>query len=244
MESAVHVRSIRDAGGEYDRVYLGDEFCERLLPTVRQLEKALKISDKKITLATPPLTDKGLAGAKKLLSALPGKTEVVVNDWGLLDDVKGLNLSPVLGRLLLKYHRDPRVELIDDKIPKGCRKVLHSSALTQERFVKFLKKNRIRRIELDAVPFEVDHGDLSGFKASLHVPYAYVTTTRQCLANYFTTGRFGIRECRKQCIECSFPWESQELAFDMVQKGNTLFIEGDSARIPQQCDRIVHHPQI
>ena len=244
MESAVHARRLREAGPEYDRIYLGDEFCERLLPSLRQLQEALELESKKMTLATSPLTDKGLAGAEKLLSALPAKAEVVVNDWGLLEGVKRHDLEPVLGRLLLKYHRDPRLALIGGNIPPACRKVLHSSALTQERFAEFLRKNGFRRIELDCVPFDVDHGGLSGFKVSLHVPYSYVASTRQCLTNYFTSGRFGIRECDKQCLTHHFNWDSADPELTMLQEGNSLFLEGDSTRIPPRCDRIVRHPQI
>lgn len=244
MEHAIHVRQIRDVDGKYSRIYLGDEFCERLLPTLGQVKAAVRLTGENLTLATAPLTDNGLVQAKKLLAVLPRETEVVVNDWGLFEDVKKHKLTPVLGRLMLKYHRDPRITAIEDKIPKGCRKVLHSSALTQKRFVKFLKKNNIRRIELDATPFTVDHGDLSGFKVSLHVPYVYVTTTRQCLTAYYLTGKFGITDCTKPCLKHTFTWKNKGLPQNLNQKGNSLFYKNPVIQPPPQCDRIVHHLQI
>lgn len=244
MEHAIQVRQIREVDDKYSRIYLGDEFCERLLPTLRQLKAAVKLFGGNLTLATAPLTDEGLVQAKKLLAVLPRETEVVVNDWGLLDDVKKHKLTPVLGRLMLKYHRDPRVEVIDDKIPAGCRKVLHSSALTQTRFVKFLKKGGIRRIELDAAPFTLDHGDLSGFKVSLHVPCVYVTSTRQCLTAYYLTGKFGITNCTKPCLKHAFTWKNKGFPQNMNQKGNILFYKNPVIQPPPQCDRIVHHLQI
>lgn len=246
-EEAIQVlgaAELKSYGGEYSRVYLGDEFCERLLPTRREVRVALgfcRKMGKEFTLVTPYLTDAGLARAEKLLDALPRGTEVVVNDWGLLEDVCARELTPVLGRIVIKYRRDPRVTAIEGNVPKGCRMVLHSSALTQERFKKFLRELGIKRIELDNTPFQVNHGNLKDFKATLHIPYVYVTTTRQCLANYFVKGVFGISECSKSCLKHSFTWSSPDFPEKLIQRGNTLFCLNASTLNGRGYDRVVKH---
>jgi hypothetical protein len=112
-ERAVFLR-----GGAHDRealrrgarLYIGDEFCERRLPSNDALERWRRIGaleDDRITLVTPPLTGRGLARAleivARLVDRIDGRFEVVVNDWGLLKSLRerpvpGLEL--VLGRLL------------------------------------------------------------------------------------------------------------------------------------------------
>ncbi|MFH1835206.1 MAG: hypothetical protein ABH851_03345 [Methanobacteriota archaeon] len=248
MENAIVVPRASEIGkieGEYGRVYLGDEFCERLLPSEREVEKIVKkAGSTHLTLVTPYLTDSGISRARKLLDLLPEKTEVVLNDWGLLAEVQKRNLSPVLGRLLLKYKRDPRLELIESKIPKACLEVLHSSALTQNRFKEFLIKQGIGRIELDNTIALIDHGDLKGFKVSVHVPYVYVSTTRQCLTHFMDSGEFGIKDCEKECLKKSYVWESKRCPFPLIQRGNTLFYENSELGEIRGVDRIVHHEKI
>lgn len=168
----------------------------------------------------------------------------MLNDWGLLAEVQKRNLSPVLGRLLLRHNRDPRVGLIRDKIPQACWDVLHYSALTQSRYKKFLKKEGFERIELDNTRTPIDHGDLKGFKVSVHVPYVYVSTTRQCLTHFMDSGEFGIRACRKECLRKSYVWESKEYNTTLIQKGNTLFYENPELGGNILVDRIVHHKKI
>jgi len=235
---------VKNYRGDYSRVYLGDEFCERLLPSRREAEAALKFCGKEakeFTLVTPYLTDSGVARAGKLLDALPLGTEVVVNDWGLIEDVCERELTPVLGRILIKYRRDPRVGAIEKNVPQGCRKVLQSSALTQGRFTNFIKSSGIERIELDNTPFQVDHGNLKDFKVSLHVPLVYVTTTRQCLTNFFVVGRFGIRPCSKACLKHSLTWANPDFPHSLIQKGNALFYENNEMPLGRTFDRIVRH---
>ena len=137
MEHAISVDRISElerCSPNYHRVYVGSEFCERLIPAEKEVKTALKFCEKNglgFTLVTPPLTYWGVARVKDILEILPEETEVVINDWGILKDVKRLKLTPVLGRLLVKYKRDPRISSIEGKIPKECREVLQSFSLTQ-----------------------------------------------------------------------------------------------------------------
>jgi hypothetical protein len=105
----------RLAGGPacdgYDRIYIGTEFCERLLPSVAMLETVLSRRAKAalpLTLVTPYLTDAGMGRVEKLLRLLsrrgPEAMEVVCNDWGtlhLLGTRYRGRFQPVLGRLLM-----------------------------------------------------------------------------------------------------------------------------------------------
>lgn len=231
MEKAVQFRglkALRGFDGKCDRIYFGVDFCERLLPTERELESAVSFTargGKDFTFVTPYLTEGGVSRVERLLGSLPGGSEVVFNDWGALDLIKSSGMTPVLGRLLVKYKRDPRVPAVSSKIPAGGRRVLSSSVLTQKRFGDFLKESGVNRVELDNPPFAVDHGSLKGFKVSAHTPYVYVTTGRQCLTRYFVSGRFGIRECKRECARNSFTWAHNGMGRPLMQRGNSIFYE-------------------
>jgi hypothetical protein len=99
----------------YSRLYYGNEFCERLIPSQCELQKALgfaKKNDMNFSLVTPYVTDFGLEKLKALFNIVKDlkiSPEVIVNDWGVLKLIKDSypSLEPVLGRLLVKQKRGP-----------------------------------------------------------------------------------------------------------------------------------------
>src|SRR5437867_3594050 len=78
----------------------------------------------------PYVTDRGLARPRPLLEAAASErgegTEVVVNDWGVLRLVRREfpGLRPVLGRLMNKMMRDPRVAPFYSGGPDDARRAL------------------------------------------------------------------------------------------------------------------------
>lgn len=91
IEQALYATKLADLKhytGSFSRVYFGNEFCQRLIPSAKELEQVLDfVSEKSLpfTLVTPYVTDEGLRILESLLLKLekrkPG-SEVVVNDWG------------------------------------------------------------------------------------------------------------------------------------------------------------------
>ncbi len=109
---------------EFQRVYYGDEFCDRLIPSEKELKEVMaEVKEKGLsfTFVTPYVTEAGLNKLIKLFSVLPEKTEVVVNDWGAFRVIKERfsGLVPVLGRLMIKLKRGPRIAGFLDSLPKG-----------------------------------------------------------------------------------------------------------------------------
>ena len=100
---------------DYSRLYYGNEFCERHIPSRKELRDALDFARKNaldFSLVTPYVTDGGLGKLKTLFNMLEDlKTphEVIVNDWGVLRLVRDSYsfLTPVVGRLLVKQKRGP-----------------------------------------------------------------------------------------------------------------------------------------
>jgi len=118
MEKAVFISDVSQlgcVGKKYSRVYFGNEFCERLIPSCEDLVKVMLFVRKKgfaFSLVTPYVTDTGLGKIKLLLRRLHKEKmpcEIIVNDWGVLHAVSRQypSFSPVLGRLLTKQKRCP-----------------------------------------------------------------------------------------------------------------------------------------
>lgn len=118
MEKAVFVSNLvnlKYVTAKYDRLYFGNEFCERLIPAIAELKRVVSFARDKglaFTFVSPYVTDSGLARLKPLLDGIEKSgmsCECVVNDWGILNliarDYPGI--SPVLGRLLVKQKRCP-----------------------------------------------------------------------------------------------------------------------------------------
>lgn len=102
-----------------DRVYLGHETCQDLLPPPERavaLARRYRAQGLGLTLVTPVLTEAGLARAVRLVECLLlecDELEVVCSDWGLLNYLCEHGLGePVIGRLLAGQQTDPRIRRI------------------------------------------------------------------------------------------------------------------------------------
>lgn len=236
---------------QHERLYFGPEFCQHLLPSSSELKEALNFARKKrlsFTLVTPFVTDEGLKKLIPLWEVLKGwgKTEVVVNDWGVLSFLRENypEFPLVLGRLLSKQKRGPRLLNIKDKIPREMWDHFQRSYLDLPLVQNFLSQRNIHRVELDNL--------LQGIKrdpkipASLYYPYAYVTTTRMCLTNACDQRTQPLRSifpCHKECSIYTFKLTHKDMPVILFIKGNTQFFKNEE--IPSNLsllgiDRLVH----
>ena len=265
----------------FNRLYFGNEFCEKRIPKPEELKKALRYCRKHkllFSLVTPYVTDKGLSRLRKLLdwlvNARPG-TEVIVNDYGLLNLInkKYILIKPVLGRLLTKQKRDPRIaDLINTqpekhtffkkgneyyivfskKIPQELSGYFREANINLPVIRSFLKKYRIDRAEVDnllqGIKLDIPENDLF---VSLYFPYGYITTTRLCSANPMRKEeKFACRisSCERSCLRYMEKLKNKYMPV-LYKKGNTLFFK--NTRIPSRkkliaagINRIVYQPKI
>ncbi|MFH1775826.1 MAG: hypothetical protein ABH839_04160 [Chloroflexota bacterium] len=242
----------------FSRIYFGNEFCQQLIPSVGDLERVLDFvgqNNLDFTLVSPYVTDRGLEGLEPLLAATaegkPG-SEVVFNDYGVWRVLKGRyrGLSPVMGRLLNRMKRGPRLMTVIDKLPSSTVDYFRSSNLAVPVLRWFLAESGVSRVELDNVLQGMDF-NLDGLKASLYWPYAYVTTTRLCLANCGeepeSREKIGIFPCERECRKYTFYLENEAMPVPLIRKGNTIFFENEA--LPDDMsglgiDRIVVEPEL
>ncbi|MCF6753398.1 hypothetical protein L3X16_12200 [Pseudomonas stutzeri] len=212
-----------------ERIHLGNEFCERLLPTVVELRDAMDTLSQQrlaLTLVTPMLTDAGMRRLTPLLALLPDGCEVVVNDWGTRQRMTAYPaLVPVLGRLLNKMIKDPR-------LPSPQWSALHPHQGQSTHFQRFMDHQGISQVEMDVPPFAHAEQFNSGrLGLSVHLPYGYAVKGRMC-----RIGSLGLPDeqrfsaghgCHKEClsywaeVEREGPCSAAELSG--FQRGNTQF---------------------
>ncbi|HEA47179.1 MAG TPA: hypothetical protein ENH97_02070 [bacterium] len=220
---------------KHQRLYFGPEFCQHLLPSPPELKEALNFARQRrlsFTLVTPFVTEEGLKKLIPLWEVLKDwqKSEVVVNDWGVLYFLRENypEFFLVLGRLLSKQKRGPRLLNIKDKIPQEMWNHFQRSYLDLPLVRNFLFQKGIRRVELDNL--------LQGIKgdpripASLYYPYTYVTTTRMCLTNACDQRTQPLRSifpCRKECSIYTFKLTHRNMPLPLFIKGNTQFFKNE-----------------
>ena len=250
------------------RVYVGNETCERLLPTPQAIGSwVLSAREGRIALSLvlPPLSQDGLAKAEAAVRALEGveDSEVVANDWGTVHRLRSRHpgLAIVLGRLTHKMLRDPRLADYFDspQAPMSARSALCRSGELAPGFRALMERYGIGRREIDPFlqPLEEDEWEGRGERLSVHLPYQFVTMGRGCLPaamhregkGKFVAGGPCRTECAKYAVEFRVPVPGGNGAgTHLLSLGNALYhavpphvSERVLARLPslERVDRIV-----
>jgi hypothetical protein len=261
MDQALYISKlsgIKYFQNDFTRIYFGQEFCERLLPKEADLEKIISFSldkDVPLTLVTPYVTDKGLLKLEKLIELFAEKmpkAEIVFNDWGVFQFIEEnfSELKPVLGRLLNKQKRGPRIMNIIDQVPPETREYYTGASLDVSATVEFLKKKGIFRVEFDNLLQGLDMTGLDPeIKRSLYLPYLFISTTRFCLTANCESGDsgVGVMPCHRECQNYSFNLNNPVMKTPLIRRGNTIFALNEN--IPDvvsrgEVDRIVIQPEI
>lgn len=261
MEKAIFISKIKDleyVTDEYSRLYFGVEFCQNLIPSIEDLNYILGFISKKgmdFTFVSPYLTNKGMEKLKLLLSNLINqqpRNEIVINDWGLLGWIiqEYSNLNLVLGRLLTKQKRGPRILSLIGRVPDSMVEHFRQSNVDSLICSNFLISKGIKRIELDNLLQGINRPSHL-LKGSLYFPFAYVTTTRFCLTSSYADKvdkpLRAIFPCNKECQNYTFKLQHRRMPVELFLKGNTQFFKNE--HLPRNLsqldiDRIVYQPEI
>lgn len=238
-ENDFHRQKIEDIVSQPDRIYIGDEFCPKRLPDVKDLKNMLKAADQKglpVTLLTPVLTDGGITACGKLFETFhqwDHAAEVVVNDLGVLLYLKqtfpGFSLS--MGRLFNKGFKDPRLDK-KNITPAAAAACLNDCSFQHANMKGLAKSLGIQRFEQDLFP----HADLdpdalamngSDFDVSVYFPFGYVTTGRACITagmNGQPGAKFNFSAgCHAPCTTHRFKLSHPGSGPALLQNGNTIF---------------------
>jgi hypothetical protein len=211
-------------GAAPKRVYVGNETCDRLLPSRRELEAWLSGAEAagwSVTFVLPPLGREAQEHAletARVLSGVPG-AEVVANDWGTVHRARARfpDLTIVLGRLTHKVLRDPRLaeHFHSPEAPPASRSALCRSGDLAPGFRMLMDRYGLRRREIDPYiqPLEEVEWEDREERLTVHFPYVFVTMGRSCLpgamhrerTEKFVVGGPCRVECRRHAVEFRLP---------------------------------------
>lgn len=231
--------------GDWSRLYFGAEFCPWRFPSTEQLIRSVDFSHQSglpVTIATPVLNETFLPRFKRqmkdLLPCLSAEDELLVSDLGAIRLVRELSatVSIIAGRVLSGQKRGPRIVDLDLKMSEL--EYFRQSRWHQSGAAEFLVEHGIRRVELDNLLQGV--APLPGpLVASLHLPYAMVTSSRNCPVR--APGDYG--PCPGGCGD-AFRLTTPQSDIPLYQAGNTQFLMNPlppDDLVSLNVDRIVTH---
>lgn len=279
MEKAIHITNLKNLKyfqkNKYQRIYWGVEFCQNLIPTLKDTEEILRFIKKtslKFTLVTPFVTEYGLRRLKEIVKWLKKKeykSEIVVNDWGILECLNtefknDFNLS--LGRLLLRQQRDPAIKKVlekqlpfaikgkDGKISiiihqppaKKYQQGIRATYINSPSMQRFLSKFGVQRVELNNIVQGINLAGLK-FKKSIYTPYVNISSTRFCPMDSKHQKMYRINACKKECQRYYDILRNRGVGKIIYKRGNTTFYK-DPLDIKEildtGIDRVVFQPEI
>lgn len=246
-------RDLQTWAPHVDRVYLGWEFCPDFLPEQRRLRALASEAIAQglaVTVATSFLPEGLFAQTAHTLETLAGwwsrradaKLEIVVNDVGLLGRLaRRDDVELVLGRLLNKQRRDPRIAAVQETLPPGLRAYLRGSSCNFSWFRTVLDRLGVRRAEFDSLPAGMDAPNCS-LACSLHAPFSFVSAGRACAWAKTTSG-----SCGRRCVGDSALLRAKGVDVTVIAFGNALVCLRDNivdAVVALAADRLVYTPRL
>ena len=273
MEHAIHIIQTDDRNyvrtGPIDRLYWGTEFCRDLIPPIEDTISMMVFASNRrlgFTFVTPYVDEEGLQRLEETFDWCLRKSvtcEVVVNDWRVLDLLKGKEeqFTPILGRLLVRQQPDPSVlasleglegesflgedgvpVLPDQEVPQAL-----GTTETGKAFIEWpgegnlLEGLGVGRVELSHVARGVGLPEGFPLRTSIYTPYVHLSTIRTCSMEA-TDGN-----CRKECLASVEALVAPSLAGPILKRGNSLFYEnpiGVRGAAEAGYDRIVFQPKL
>lgn len=233
MEKVIFIskaENVYEGAKGYSRIYFGEEFCENRIPEKEDYKLVydyLKENNKEVSFVFPYLTDYGMDLLDEILDYVNPKagTEIIANDWGTVYHLERQypGVEVVVGRLLNKMKRDPRIKTAEKFLDKDMMEMYRSSNLLTESSIRLLESKGIKNIEFDC-PMQGVKLKKTNFKYSVHYPLGYITTTRFCITNPATYKPGGNYRCTgKLCEKITLKEENEKFSCRVYQKGNTVF---------------------
>jgi len=249
MERALLTNRVPESLPEgIDRLYFGAEFCCWRMPALTEVRRAFDFCRREsvpLTLVTPVLYQSWLPQAHILLEGVrdlfSGADELLISDFGMLGPARQHlpGVTTICGRALSGQKRGPRI--LDLQLSPAEMDYFRRGSWYSSEAVAFLQEKGIQRVELDNLLQGIAPLP-EGLHGSLHLPYALVTSSRNCP---FRKPHHD-RPCQPACGEV-FTLESTQTAIPLLQGGNSQFLRND--RLPEHLDelgvdRLVEHGEL
>jgi len=233
-------------------IYFGTEFCQDLLPGLKEAEKFCALAEDaglEAVLLTPVVRSDGLCQVRALVADLANRgwtPTVVFNDLGVLRMLRNEypGIKRQAGRLINRALRDPR--LAEQPLEPQNKETARG-----EQIRALLLRFGVAGLETDPDLEGSYLGDRTiGLQRVLHLPYVFATSGRNCLfkaegqKDYQNFAKNLGRACQVPCRQRGHLVERPDLDRPLWRAGNTLFYEATEALVEAhlgRADRIVIH---
>lgn len=212
-----------------DRLHFGNAFCPHLFPEEHTLQSLIEKARRErfaVTLVFPILHEAKRQETEYLLEWLDNwcarrqeTLEIAVNDWGTAAlATQKKNLIPVLGVLLNKRKKDPRM-----CYKQGDSTLFQQNSLNAAFYRNYLKENfGIERYEWEGCDYPQTFPEE---KNSLYFPFYQTNTSQHC--TLYAECVNGSRGAQKEVVNCPRYCEQQAFLYpkhlQMVGRYNSLF---------------------
>lgn len=222
---------------EYDIIFLGDDYCDRLLLNEESVEEVYSLLcnyNVSLGIKTPVISennvDKYCTFIDKL-GKLHNKIYVTVNDWGLLYYIMEKdfsNLEIIIGRFLTRQKVDRLTSQLEGKIPSIVYSHFCTPTLLNEAFIKYATSKNIHIFELENVPNNVILPKLENeYDIMVSFPYVCTALTRYCPYYQNENDYLKISVCNKECLDEKLSLQAK-VHGDYKYISNALVYENDS----------------
>ncbi len=221
-----------------NRVYIGSEFCEKLLYYISRIEfwnKLICLNHyvEYVSFVIPPLRESFFKYLREILGYIENYSyidEIVFNDFGTMRYLHQNfpQYTLVAGRLLDKGMREARFDIFaSSTVVRNNKRMMESTNLNSAFYLKLFDDYGVNRIELDTLNGGVLQLDArSTVKYSVHYPRIFLSRSDYC-----EFGGIGNKLSEKFRISdsCSFMcgkiWEKLEDSTDsgIYKSGNAIF---------------------
>ncbi|MCC7385826.1 MAG: hypothetical protein IT384_28515 [Deltaproteobacteria bacterium] len=217
----------------FERLYYGQELCERLIPSAREVIHARRFARERgwqLSLVTYAPSNAALDGwiavldAIRLDGAAEDGFEIVVNDFGLL-----VACRQHVGDAPLVLGRHMKRMLKDHRLPAAAPQVEWD-----REEIALLKDQGASRVELDLTPSGLPQVKGLSLPASAYLPCGCMATGRACMSgslrlpseHKFRPGAPCARECQAVSFDLEDPGGPRDPSAAPVRlflRGNTVF---------------------
>ncbi|MFB6085942.1 MAG: hypothetical protein ABEJ84_03920 [Halodesulfurarchaeum sp.] len=240
---------------DYDRVYFGNEFCDKRLPDPEAVTDAYDYCTEQgldMTLVSPIMTPMKTSAVESILEAVEPFTsdlELVFNDWGVyqLATEFGDFEDLVAGRTMSGQKRAPEVShltgdtdiTLEDGgavVTDGVREHFKKSIVNVPYARDHLEDLGVGRIELDVLSHDMYDEDVQ-FSTSIYYPWNFVTVKRWCQES--TSAPL----CDENCADVVFSLDNQPVTPERLYRmNNAIFTYNEDVPDLSYVDREVFIP--
>lgn len=258
VESAVFTdkkSTLETLDDEYDRVYFGNEFCDKRLPGPEEVTEVYDYCTDigvDMTLVTPIMTPTKTSEFEKILESVQPVApdlELVFNDWGVYEMASELGgfEDLVAGRTLSGQKRGPAVSHLSgdsdvqlqdggEPVTEGVTEHFKKSIVNVPYARDHLEELDVGRIELDILSHDMYEEDVE-FSASIYYPWNYVTVKRWCEESKSAP------LCNEDCDNVVYSLDNRPATPELLyRKNNVIFTYNEDVPELDYVDREVFIP--